>query len=168
MIVARSQYDERGVLASDLDFNGDRGLTKQADAKDCDINAIFKRYERCGQLPDMIVRDGRYGDFSEVPSYQEACEIVRFAEEQFLNLDVSIRNRFENDPVKFLAFVHDAKNVDEIERMGLLKPEAVEARRLAREKAMIDGEAAKRAEAEVAKKAAEDALVARIKAELSR
>jgi len=127
MITARSQYDERPVLASDISFVGDKGVTKQADLKDCDINAIFKKYERCGQLPDMIVREGRYGDFSAVPDYQEALEIVRHAEEQFTNLDVSIRNRFENDPVKFLEFVNDPKNIDEMDRMGLLTPEASKA-----------------------------------------
>lgn len=128
MITARSQYDDRPVLASDLSFQGDKGVTKQSDAKDCDINLLFKRFERSGQLPDMILREPRYGDFSAVPDYQEACNIVKLASEQFNNLDVAIRNRFANDPVKFLEFVNDEKNIDEIDRMGLLTPEASKAR----------------------------------------
>ena len=164
MITARSQYDERPVMASDLSFEGDKGVTKQADAKDCDINLLFKRFEKTGQLPDMIVREPRYGDFSNVPDYQEAINIVRLAEEQFSALDASIRNRFENDPAKFLGFVTDQKNIDEVEKMGLLKPEVVEARKAAR----LAAAQAFNAENDAVLKAKEDALVARIKAELSK
>lgn len=147
MIIARTEYMDRPKLASDISFEGDKGVTKQSDAKDCDINAIFKRYERCGQLPDMILQDGRYGDFSDVPTYQEACEIVNHAQEQFASLDVTIRNRFANDPAAFLDFVQNPANVDELERMGLLKPEVVKARNDARIAASVAAEAARKAEA---------------------
>nr|QJB19208.1 MAG: internal scaffolding protein [Microvirus sp.] len=163
MITARHQYDERPTLASDLSFEGDKGVTKQNDLKDTDINAIFKRYERTGQLPDLIVKDGRYGDFSEVPDYQESLQIVRTAQEQFDALGVEIRNRFNNNPAEFLAFVTDPANIDEIERMGLLKPEAMAARETARqaaEKAASD--AAKAKLASDAEKAKAD-LIAEIK-----
>jgi len=122
--IARNQYDTRNAFASDLSFEGDKGVTKQSDAKDCDINKIFERYERTGQLPDLIAKNGRYGDFSSVPDYQESCNIVAFANEQFNALDVRIRNRFANDPAKFLEFVNDEKNIDEMDKMGLLTPEA--------------------------------------------
>ncbi|QXP08422.1 MAG: internal scaffolding protein [Arizlama microvirus] len=153
MITAKHQYDERLPLASDLSFVGDKGVTKQSDAKDCDINSIFKKYERSGQLPDMIVRDGRYGDFSEVPDYQDALNIVKTAEDQFKALDVDVRNRFGNDPAAFLAFATDPRNVDELGRMGLLKPEAIAAR-----KATLDAEILARNDA--AKDAAKAALAA--------
>jgi len=126
---------DRPALASDLTFEGDKGVTKQADLKDCDINGIFKKYEKYGQLPEMIVKDGRYGDFSEVPDYQEALNIVSTANEQFDALDVELRNKFANDPAKFLAFVTDPKNIDEVEKMGFLKPEVVKARQDARDEA---------------------------------
>ncbi|WNK13058.1 MAG: internal scaffolding protein [Microvirus sp.] len=132
MITARHEYMDRPILASDLSCEGDKGVTKQSDLKDCDINSIFKKYERSGQLPDLILKDGRYGDYTEVPDYQDAMNIVKTASEQFDALDVDIRNRFANDPASFLAFATDAKNYDEMERMGLLKPEVVKARREAR------------------------------------
>lgn len=124
MTIARSQYDERQNLASDLSFEGDQGVTKQADLKDADINAMFKKFERTGQLPNMISKQPHYGDFSTVPDYQEALEIVKHADEQFINLDVTVRNKFDNDPAKFLAFATDSKNEDEMDKMGLLNPEA--------------------------------------------
>nr|WAE43787.1 MAG: internal scaffolding protein [Microviridae sp.] len=135
-IIARHQYDERPTyLASDIDCTGDKGVTKQSDLKDCDINIIMKKYERTGLLPDLILKDGRYGDFSDVPTYQESCEIVRAAQEQFDALGVDIRNRFNNDPVQFLAFASNDANYDEMARMGLIKPEVLKARQEAIDKA---------------------------------
>jgi len=161
-LIARSQYDERPAFPSDLSFEGDKGVTKQADMKDADINAIFKRFERTGELPNMIVKTPHYGDYSEVPTYQEALNIVKLANEQFEALDVDLRNRFENDPSKFLAFVNDAKNADKLEDMGLLKPEVVAARQAAR-KAKADEADAK---AKTDRENAEKAFIAKIKAAL--
>jgi len=164
MITARAQYDERPALVSDLSFEGDKGLTKQSDLKDADINSLFARFEKTGQLPTMIKTNGHYGDFSAVPDYENAVQIVKHAEEQFAALDVTVRNRFENDPAKFLGFVTDHNNLDEIEKMGLLKPEAVAARQ--------DAAKAKWAAANLAEKAkkAEEraALIAEIKAEMAK
>lgn len=118
-IVARSVYDARPVLKSDISFVGDPGLTKQADAKDCDINNIMKRYERTGELPLMIAREARYGDFSAAPDYQAALNTVRLADEQFASLDVHIRNRFNNNPVEFLEFATNPANQEEMIKLGL-------------------------------------------------
>jgi len=164
MITARAQYDERPTLKSDISFAGDKGVTKQSDLKDADINAIFKRFERTGQLPTMIAKEGRYGDFSAVPDYQEAVTIVRTAEEQFANLDATLRNRFENDPAKFLEFATNPENMDQLENMGLLKPEVVEARKQAR--AVVASQNDAKNQAEKAKMKAD--LIAEIKAELNK
>jgi len=132
LIIARAQYDERPTLASDLSFEGDKGVTKQSDLKDTDINALFKRFEKTGQLPEMILKNGHYGDFSSVPEFQEAQNIIKHADEQFANLDVTIRNRFQNDPAQFLEFVTNPNNLNDLEQMGLLKPEIVAQRVAAR------------------------------------
>jgi len=163
-LIARAQYDERPTLASDLSFEGDKGVTKQSDLKDTDINAMFKRFERNGQLPLMIAKNPVYGDFSAVPDYQEALTIVKTADEQFANLDVTIRNRFDNDPAKFLAFATDQNNIDELDKMGLLKPEVIEARRAAR----IANSERLNAEAKAKKDQDEAALIAKIKADLNK
>lgn len=118
-IVARNWYDDRPVLKSDISFKDDLGLTKQADAKDADINNILKRYERTGELPLMIAKEARYGDFSDPLDYQSALNLVKLAEEQFNALEAHIRNRFDNDPAKFLAFATDPKNLDEMVKLGL-------------------------------------------------
>lgn len=162
--IARSQYAVRPTLASDLSFEGDKGVTKQSDLKDCDINLIMKRFEKTGTLPNLIAKNGHYGDFSNVPDYQEAVQIVAHANEQFLNLDAHVRNRFDNDPAKFLAFATDPKNEDEMYKMGLMNEEAKNLR-----KSKLQASIAAQAEADRLKKEAdEQALIARIKAELNK
>jgi len=161
--IARSQYDVRPSFTSDLSFEGDKGVTKQSDMKDADINAMFKRFEKSGQLPIMIQKEPRYGDFSAVPEYQDAVNIVKTAEEQFLNLDVNLRNRFENDPAKFLAFATDENNKAELAKLGLLNQAAMD--KIKEEQVRIGQEAIA---AQQAKKLADEkALIAKIKAELA-
>lgn len=94
-------------------------LTKQSMAAECDINNIMANYQNTGLLPDMIKTNPVYGDFSDPQSYQEAMNIVLFAEEQFLSLSAHVRERFGNDPQKFLEFTSDPKNQDEMEKLGL-------------------------------------------------
>lgn len=105
--------------ATGVDFTGKVSLTKQSFKDDSDINNITKRYERTGALPDMIKENPKYGDFSSVPTFQEALEIVSLAEEQFNALDAHIRIRFQNDPAQFLAFATDKRNMSEMVKMGL-------------------------------------------------
>lgn len=113
----KTQYD-RGDKDYKFTPTG-KDMCNQAEKDSCDINNILKRFEKTGMLPEMIEREPRYGDFSEVPDYQQACEIVERAEAQFMALDAGVRSRFANDPSKFLEFMHDEKNVEEIVKMGL-------------------------------------------------
>lgn len=101
----------------------DPGLTKQADRDACDINLILARYEKTGVLPDMIRQDARYGDFSNVPTYQEAMEVVFRSQEQFGALSARVRERFHNDPAEMLAFCSDPKNAAEMVQLGLAVPQ---------------------------------------------
>lgn len=95
--------------------------TKQSFKEECDINNILKKYGRTGQLPDLIEKDPIYGDFSEPTSYQEAMNLVILANEQFANLSAKTRERFSNDPVKFLEFTNNPENIDEMVKLGLAK-----------------------------------------------
>lgn len=102
----------------------DPSLTKQADRDAADINNILKRYEKTGELPNMIKRDPVWGDFADMPTFQEAFEVVAKAEEQFAALDAQVRRRFDNDPALFLAFASDPQNTEEMRSLGLLKTSA--------------------------------------------
>lgn len=100
------------------------GRTKQEFKNDCDINRIMAKYVRTG-VPPAGVGYGRYGDFSAVPDYMAARNLMIKAEAQFAALPSKIRERFSNRPEDFLKFVADPKNFDEALTLGLLSDEAV-------------------------------------------
>lgn len=92
---------------------------KQEFKAECDINNIMAKYARSGLIEHVNRYQGQYGDFTEVVDYQEALNMVSQAQSAFMSLPASIRTRFENDPGKYLAFVQDPGNSEELVRMGL-------------------------------------------------
>jgi len=95
--------------------------TVQADEKNANIHLILERYQQTGQLPMMIQKEPKYGDFAEMPTYQESLNLVIHAQAQFMALDAKIRAKFDNDTAKFLEFATDPKNQDKLIEMGLAK-----------------------------------------------
>jgi len=109
-----------------LQFEG-QGLTHQSFKDECDINTIMGRYLKTGVLPENLSQaQAQYLDVSDI-DYQEAAQLVAGAKSLFQELPSAIRNRFDNDPAKLLAFTSDDKNRREAAEMGLLGPEATAA-----------------------------------------
>lgn len=105
--------------------------TKQSFAEECDINVIMRRYQETGILPGAERAAGaRYLDCSGA-DYQQAMLLVASARTAFMEMPSAIRDRFENDPRKLMEFLEDDRNLDEARKLGLVKPEAVEATPLA-------------------------------------
>lgn len=102
-----------------IDFKDCKSRTLQSDAYAADINNILKKYQKTGILPDLIKQNPRYGDFSEVPQYQDALNVVQMANDQFNSLEAHVRRRFDNNPEKFLEFMHNGDNIEEMIKMGL-------------------------------------------------
>lgn len=96
-------------------------LTKQAMGAETDINNIMKKYEKDGIITHLAKHQGQYGDFSEVVDYHTALNTMIDADDAFASLPSRIRGEFLNDPGKFLDFVHDPKNHDQMVKMGLAK-----------------------------------------------
>lgn len=120
MVKVHSLFDPPGD--DGISFEGEESLTHQEFKEECDINTIMARYVQTGVAP-TDARMASYGDFAEAPDFQEAQAILLRAGEQFAALPGPVRARFENDPVKFLEFVHDSKNLDEAFKLGLLSEE---------------------------------------------
>jgi phage internal scaffolding protein len=99
--------------------NDEPSLTKQAFAEETDINYIMSKFANTGQLPTMIEREPRYGDFTDAPTFENSMAIVVKAQEQFDALPAKVRERFNNDPAKFLEFASDSDNQKELIKMGL-------------------------------------------------
>lgn len=99
-------------------------LTKQEFAEENDINFIVKRAQVTGELP-LNMKAPVYGDFSEVPDYQSALNIVNEAQEAFQSLSSAIRERFSNNPAMMLDFLADPRNIKEAVELGLIAPPTV-------------------------------------------
>lgn len=95
-------------------------LAQQSFKDECDINNIMARYERTGMIEHVNTYQGQYGDFIGFPDYHEAMNAVKEAENMFMTLPSSIRERFDNNPETFLAFAQDENNQDEMIRLGLI------------------------------------------------
>jgi phage internal scaffolding protein len=93
--------------------------THQSFKDECDINAIVRKANSTGRLPELIKQNPKYGEFSSQLSYHDAMNVVVHANEQFAALPAYTRKRFSNDPEQFLAFTADPANLPEMVKMGL-------------------------------------------------
>lgn len=98
----------------------DPSLTHQCFKDECDINNIMAKWVKDGLATHVMQYQGRYEDLSGVEDYHTSLNRVIAAQEAFDSLPAVIRSKFENDPGKFLDFVGDPANVDEMANMGLL------------------------------------------------
>lgn len=103
--------------------NFERTMTKQEFREECDINTIMSKYLAVGVFPPNV-KVASYGDFSEATDFQESLHIIQRGRDQFAGLPSKVRERFKNDPVEFLKFVHNKDNLKEAASLGLLTEEA--------------------------------------------
>lgn len=95
--------------------------------EECDINTIVERFGLTGELPSNV-KVPLTGDYhNHVDDFQSAMNIVREAQEGFMQLSANVRARFHNDPQELMTFVQDPENYAEAVRMGIAMPRAPEA-----------------------------------------
>jgi len=106
--------DESGLSCED------ESLAIQSAEEESNINTIVRRFGLTGQLPDQVAMP-RSGDFTGVPDFHTAMNLIRQAQEEFLRVPADVRARFQNDPQRFMEFLEDDGNRAEAERLGLLR-----------------------------------------------
>ena len=121
------------------------GLTEQNHKDETDINNIVRKYNKTGLIDHLNQFEKHYGDMTGY-DYQEAMNTVAAANTMFEGLPSSIRNKFDNDPAKFINFVDDEANADKLVEMGLAKPKDIP---IVDEDAKASVEAVQTAETEV-------------------
>lgn len=117
-------YDAGEVSLETGCYNDLPSLTVQDAAEEADINTIVRRFGLTGELP-TDVRAPVYADFEEVLDFHSAMIAVRGAEESFMRMPAEVRSRFDNDPGRFVDFCSDIKNLPELQRLGLTRPDLV-------------------------------------------
>jgi len=95
-----------------------KSMTKQSMKDECDINNIVKKYDRTGVLTHVNTYEAQYGEVS-AQDFLEAMLIVKEAENMFQSLPSEVRSRFDGDPAKFLEFMDNPDNIDEMVELGL-------------------------------------------------
>lgn len=119
-IFLRSSYNY------DMDYSSDRYALRCKDPtraqqqfkEECDINTIVKRFGITGKLPENV-KMPLQGDFAEVRDYQDALNKMIEADEAFMKMPAEVRERFQNDPGKFVDYVSNEENVEDARKWGL-------------------------------------------------
>lgn len=107
-------------------------MTIQDFKDDSDINGLIRRFVRQGSLYDPATLINRrpaqpqFGDFSNIPDLLTASVEIARAQEMFCQLPAEIRDYFQHDPLRLLAFVEQARNDkalwDKGVALGILEP----------------------------------------------
>lgn len=114
-------------------FNYDRDAVSNETALDCqdeskaiqsmeeesNINTIVRRFGISGELPGGFDMP-QSGDFTGIPDFHTAMNLVRKAQEEFVRVPAEVRARFNNDPGRFMEFFDDPANYDEALKLGLV------------------------------------------------
>lgn len=96
-------------------------MTRQSEMESCDLHNILRQFSQQGF--DQLVRDnaarGQYVDLPDDLDYQASLNLVMAAQNSFATLPSQVRERFHNDPAKFLEFVSNPNNAEELIRLGI-------------------------------------------------
>jgi len=117
-VVIRTAYDDMPDKGLFFDHEKEPSLTVQSEKDNCDINVLMEKYQKSGVLP-VVQTSPVYGDFSQIPDYQDMRNRLIDAENAFMALPAKIRREFDDDPAEFMDFIHDPKNADRLVEMGL-------------------------------------------------
>jgi phage internal scaffolding protein len=104
--------DESGLKCSDP------SLTVQSMTEEADINTIVRRFGLTGQVT-VHDRPPLNEEFVDVMDFHSAQNLIRAAQEAFMDQPAEVRARFDNDPGKFVDFCSDGANHDELVKLGL-------------------------------------------------
>lgn len=99
-------------------------MTDQSDAKAADINHIMKVYQKTGVLPHVKAKVARFVDNTNIPSLEEAHNIILEAKDAFMELPSNIRKMMDNDATKLVDFVNNPENHAILQEYGILEKPA--------------------------------------------
>lgn len=105
---------------------GDELVTKQSHKAECDINTILAQYAKTGIINHISNSEPQYLDLPSSVDFQESLALVQEASDAFASLPSGVRDRYANDPGRFLSALSDPGQRDFLREAGVLKP-AIEA-----------------------------------------
>lgn len=124
VVRAANGYDSDGASDAARFVPTGESLTIQSQRDEADINVLVRRFGLTGQLPVREMPEALVGHVERF-DMMEAQNLLVSARESFQSLDATVRERFGNDPMKFVQFCGDKDNLAELRKLGLAKPEVV-------------------------------------------
>lgn len=119
--MAKLKFNTRYQNSSNVKIvNDEPSLTEQHHKEKCDIRTTLATYDRTGIIQGHK-KSPMYGDFTQIPNYQESLDMVINAQKAFDSLPSNVRQRFKN-PKELLRFLEDPENTEEAQRLGLVNP----------------------------------------------
>lgn len=109
-----------------ISFKGTTSRTKQSFAEECDINNIVRRARQDGVLTHINPNQQRVADNFNALDYTQSMNIIAQATQDFEQLPAIVRDRFNNDPKRYLEFMDrndEIANKEKI-KLGLAKERA--------------------------------------------
>lgn len=103
-----------------LEFLEDDGMTEQKHKDDTDINVLLSRFDRRHALEFRSDNVGHFG-FADAVTFQDAMYIVAKGNSMFEEMPSHLRQKFENNPAKFLSFVQNPENAEKMVKLGLAR-----------------------------------------------
>lgn len=95
-------------------------FTEQNHKNECDINKLIRKYDKTGLINHINKIEAKFGDMTGL-DFRDMNDKIISARNMFDGLPSEIRNRFDNDVQKLLAFMDDPNNRDEGIKLGLIK-----------------------------------------------
>lgn len=121
-VTLRAAYDDHDSFSEAFGLEcEDISLADQSQADAADINVIVRNFGVTGELPTNT-RMPLALDFVEAVDFQSAMNAIVEAERSFAAMPAKVRERFGNDPHRFIQFCDDPENKAEAERLGLVRP----------------------------------------------
>jgi len=96
-----------------------QGRAHQEFKEECDINVIVSKWRRTHSVTHLKQGMPWYGDFTTASDYQDAMNRCLSANEAFLDLPASVRDRCGNSPSKFMSMIADEEGLEALEEAGL-------------------------------------------------
>jgi phage internal scaffolding protein len=92
-------------------------LTKQSMRNECNINYIVNKFQKTGVITHRNQFEAQYDDATGI-DFKEALDMVKAGESMFAELPSAERRSFNNDPAKFMNWINNPDNQDDMIKRG--------------------------------------------------
>ena len=98
---------------------GEFSMTQTQFKDECNINSIMKKYHQGFAITHLNKQVPEWGDFGGVTNMQDALDLVREGETEFMAMNSSVRAAANHDPVQFIEMMGSDEGQQELHAAGL-------------------------------------------------